>query len=79
MNLRLLNAAIWAWLSLSNALSPVASQGSEFWFSKAMQLFQVNQYLFSDLSRFAARSTIPLILWFLIDRWLSRRATKRGF
>lgn len=73
MKLRLLNAVVWIWLCLSNALMPVASQGSEFWFSKAMQLFELNQYLLSDPAHFAARSIIPLVLWFLIDRWLSWR------
>jgi hypothetical protein len=70
--LRILNAIFWIWLSFSNVLLPVASEGSEFWFSKAMQLFAVNQYLFSDPAHFAIRSVIPLILWYLVDRWLSR-------
>ena len=77
MKLRILNAVVWIWLCLSNALLPVASEGSDFWFSKAMQLFELNQYLTSDPARFAIRSIIPLILWFLIDRWLSRTPIRR--
>jgi len=78
MKLRLLNAVVWIWLCLSNALLPVASQGSDFWFSKAMQLFELNPYLQSDPARFAIRSIIPLVFWFLIDRWLSWRNPRRG-
>ncbi len=76
MKLRLLNAIIWIWLAFSNALQPVASEGSEFWFSKLTQLFQVNRLLSSDPGSFVARSLVPLVLWFLIDYWLSRRARR---
>ena len=78
MKLRILNAVVWIWLCMSNALMPVASQGSDFWFSKAMQLFELNRYLSSDLTKFATRSIIPVVLWFVIDRWLSWRNPRRG-
>jgi hypothetical protein len=71
MSFRLLNTVVWVWLGVSNALMPVASQGSEFWFSKLTQLFQINEYLPSEPALFIRHLIIPLVLWFLIDRWLS--------
>lgn len=76
MKLRVLNGLFWVWLCLSSVLLPVVSDESEFWAAKVAQMFQINPHLLSDPARFSGNLLIPVILWFLIDRALQKRAIK---
>ena len=76
MKLRIINGLFFIWLCFSSVLVPVVSDDREFWSAVAAQMFQINPHLLSDPARFAGNLLIPVILWFLIDRALRRRAIK---
>ncbi|MBI1274037.1 MAG: hypothetical protein GC131_08140 [Alphaproteobacteria bacterium] len=71
---RIINAAVWLYLWLSQVMMPVVD-GSDFWAEKGRQLLQFGP--FDDPSRLMGRAIIPLILWFVIDRGLKKVKTSK--
>src|SRR5262249_7928539 len=71
---RVLNAIVWLWLWLSDALNPVMAY-TNFWSEKAHQLIRLNSH-FNSLPRLIGNAIIPAVLWFAID-WAIRRKKRR--
>ncbi len=71
---RIVNALLWLYLWLSDALSPAITPG-DFWAEKGRQLFRLNSHL-NDPPRLIGNAIIPIVLWLAID-WALRRVQKR--
>jgi hypothetical protein len=71
---RYINALLWLYLWLSQALLPVTT-GDDFWSAKGAQLLRFGP--FDDISRLIGRAVIPFILWYVVD-WMIRRRQRRA-
>jgi hypothetical protein len=72
---RIINAIIWLYLWLSQALMPVP-RPDDFWAEKAKQLIRFGP--FDDSYRLMGQAAIPFLLWFGIDLLLRRRQWSRA-
>jgi len=72
---RTVNAVVWLYLWLSQTLHPVITAG-DYWTEKAKQLVRFGP--FDDIPRLVGQGVIPLVLWFVIDRILRRRARRKA-
>jgi hypothetical protein len=70
---RIINAIIWLYLWLSDALQPVET-GGDFRSEKTKQFFRLNHHI-DDPFRFAGNAVIPFLLWLVIDWRIRRRQT----